>query len=104
VARAADAGRSTVLALRSRRLRRPAARDGGAAPLAACVVRLGPYHDRATALAVRARVHRDWPAAELMADGEQFYVQVASTPNRQYAERLAERLRQSGDPVELHSL
>jgi hypothetical protein len=67
-------------------------------------VRLGPYTDRTSAQAARARVHRDWPAAELMGDGDRFYVQITTTPNRPYAEQLAERLRQSGDPVELHPL
>src|SRR5262249_26152266 len=84
---ALDAGRSALDAVRRRTPGGRAPGQRAATPLVSSyAVRLGPFADVKTASAVRARVRREWPAAEVVAAEGESFVQVTTCADRQRAE------------------
>jgi cell division septation protein DedD len=79
-------------------------RERHAPPAAGYLVRLGPFSDPKAASTARAHVRGAWPMAAVIADGGRYFVQVAACADLPRAEALVERLRQDGDPAEVHAL
>jgi hypothetical protein len=105
LARLAGAGRIAVDAVRRRTAGgRAGGPEAAIPPIASYAVRLGPFADAQTASAVRARVRREWPAAEVVTAEGQSFVQVTTCANRHHAAALVDRLREGGDPAEVRAL